>query len=74
MFTLFTVIFFVAKILGYISWSWWLVFSPILILVALFIIASIIMVIITWVTNRKATKALNNTREEFRKLWNDDSH
>lgn len=72
MFTLFTLIFFVAKVLGYISWSWWLVFSPMLILVSLFILTSIIMVIITWVTNRKATKALNNTREEFRKLWNDE--
>lgn len=74
MFTLFTIIFFVAKILGYIGWSWWLVFSPILILVALFVIASITMTIITRVANHKANKILKKSEEEFRKLWDDDSH
>lgn len=30
-----TIIFVIAKITGYITWSWWLVFSPVLIVLGL---------------------------------------
>jgi hypothetical protein len=32
-----TVIFVIAKIIGYIDWSWWLVFAPTLFAVTLFL-------------------------------------
>ena len=43
-----TIIFVIAKILGYIDWSWWLVFLPILISVCigLFIILVILILMI----------------------------
>ena len=43
-----TIIFVIAKILGYISWSWWVVFLPILIGVSIpiFIILIIFVMII----------------------------
>ena len=40
-----TLIFVVAKIMGYLSWSWWLVFTPVLIPVALVIIA----IVVSWI-------------------------
>jgi hypothetical protein len=33
-----TVIFVIAKITGYINWSWWLVFAPTLISITLFVV------------------------------------
>jgi len=35
--TVLTLAFFVAKVLGYITWSWWLVFSPLLIVPAIYL-------------------------------------
>lgn len=69
MFTLFTLVFFMAKILGYISWSWWLVFSPMLILVGLFAVTYGIAGIIAIVDARKAKKVSENL---FRKLRDHD--
>lgn len=37
-----TIIFVVLKLLGVINWSWWLVFSPVLIAVALGIVEIIV--------------------------------
>jgi len=37
-----TIIFVIAKILGYINWSWWLVFSPTLIVIAFVILLVIL--------------------------------
>lgn len=56
MFTLFTLVFFVAKILGYISWSWWLIFSPMLIVVGLFAIVYGIAGIMTLISSHKMKK------------------
>jgi hypothetical protein len=41
---LLTLIFVIAKIAGYITWSWWLVFSPVF--VFLFIVAIIITLVV----------------------------
>ncbi len=56
MFTLFTLVFFVAKILGYISWSWWLVFSPMLIALGLFVIVYGVAGIISLIDSYKMKK------------------
>lgn len=40
-----TLIFVVAKIMGYLSWSWWVVFLPMLIPVALIIVA----IVVSWI-------------------------
>jgi hypothetical protein len=48
--TLLTLAFFIAKITGYITWSWWWVFSPIwisAIVVVLIVLAFIIMAVLT---------------------------
>lgn len=63
MFTLFTLVFFLAKIFGLISWSWWLIFSPMLILVGLFAVVYGVAGIIVLIRTYKAKK-------KFRKLWN----
>lgn len=63
MFTLFTLVFFVAKIFGLISWSWWLIFSPMLILVGLFAVVYGVAGIIVLIRTYKVKK-------KFRKLWN----
>lgn len=69
MFILFTLVFFMAKILGYISWPWWLVFSPMLILVGLFAVMYGVAGIIAIVDARKAKKVSDNL---FRKLRDHD--
>lgn len=58
MFTLFTVIFFVVKVLGYINWSWWLVFTPMLIALGLFILCYGTAGIVMLVKTHKAKKEL----------------
>ena len=40
-----TVIFVIAKLLNIITWSWWLVFTPTIILVVMYIILLIIAII-----------------------------
>ena len=45
---LLTLIFVVAKLMGYLTWSWWLVFTPSLISVALLII---ILGVAAWAAN-----------------------
>ena len=45
-----TIIFVIAKLLGYINWSWWLVFLPVIIswgIVLLILIFAMILAIIT---------------------------
>ncbi|MGM0124873.1 hypothetical protein IGI37_002267 [Enterococcus sp. AZ194] len=42
-----TIIFVIAKITGYINWSWWLVFSPTIALFSFAILILIIALIIT---------------------------
>lgn len=44
LFSLLTVIFVIAKIFGYIDWSWWLVFTPTIVGFILFIIIIILAV------------------------------
>ena len=41
---LLTIAFFTAKVLGYIDWSWWLVFSPLLVSGVLFIAAVLFLI------------------------------
>lgn len=43
--SLLTLVFVVMKCMGYIDWSWWLVFSPILITIGLAVIIFALMVI-----------------------------
>ena len=43
--TILTVVFVIAKLLGYISWSWWWVFSPILITAGAGLLISIVAII-----------------------------
>jgi len=42
-----TIIFVVAKLFGLIAWSWWLVFSPILVVVAFWILVFIVAMLIS---------------------------
>ncbi len=44
---LLTVVFVVLKLVGTIAWSWWLVFLPLIIYVALDILAIIVLIIVT---------------------------
>lgn len=48
---LLTIVFIVLKLIGYISWSWWWVLSPLWISFALFIIIAIILLIIAAISN-----------------------
>ena len=41
-----TIIFVIAKIVGYISWSWWLVLLPSIILIGLSTLVSIIVLVV----------------------------
>ena len=63
MFTLFALVFFMAKILGYISWSWWIVFSPMLILVGLFAVVYGVAGIIVLIRTYKAKKKFRKLRD-----------
>ena len=63
MFTLFTLVFFVAKIFGLISWSWWLIFSPMLILVGLFAVVYGVAGIIVLIRTYKAKKKFRKLRD-----------
>ena len=49
---LLTIVFVIAKILGYISWSWWLVFLPTIISAGLTVLILIICLIIACIVNR----------------------
>ena len=49
---LLTIVFVIAKILGYISWSWWLVFLPTIISAGLTVLILIITLIIACIVNR----------------------
>ena len=49
---LLTIVFAIAKILGYVSWSWWIVFLPTIISVGLTILILLICLIIACVINR----------------------
>lgn len=44
---LLTVVFVVLKLVGTIAWSWWLVFLPLIIYVALDILATIVLIVLT---------------------------
>lgn len=46
---LLTIVFITLKLLGVITWSWWLVLSPLLISLALSVIILIIVGILVWV-------------------------
>lgn len=49
---LLTIVFVIAKILGYISWSWWIVFLPTIVSVGLTILILLIALIIACIVNR----------------------
>ena len=49
---LLTIVFAIAKILGYISWSWWLVFLPTIISVGFGVLLLIICLIIACIIDR----------------------
>ncbi|MBO0473255.1 hypothetical protein JZO86_06015 [Enterococcus ureasiticus] len=42
-----TIIFVVAKLFGLIAWSWWLVFSPVLVVIVFWILVVIIAMLIS---------------------------
>ena len=44
---LLTVVFVVLKLVGTIAWSWWLVFLPLIIYVALDILAIVVLIVLT---------------------------
>jgi ABC-type bacteriocin/lantibiotic exporter with double-glycine peptidase domain len=56
-----TIIFVVLKLIGIISWSWWLVFMPEIIAVVLYILFLI-----------GVCKASSKSRKSFKKMWEDD--
>lgn len=41
-----TTIFVIAKIMGFITWSWWLVFTPAIILLVIYLIVPILSIIL----------------------------
>jgi len=43
---LLTIVFVIAKIVGFIDWSWWLVFTPTIVGALLFILAFIFIIIV----------------------------
>jgi hypothetical protein len=43
--SLLTLVFVVMKCMGYIDWSWWLVFSPILIMIAISVVLFAIIIV-----------------------------
>lgn len=51
-----TIIFVIAKILGYIDWSWWLVFLPTLVSVGLALILGIVAGIIEGINEVKGRR------------------
>lgn len=46
-----TIIFAIAKIIGFITWSWWLVLSPALIYCAIWLLVLLISIIIVLIIN-----------------------
>lgn len=56
-----TIIFVVLKLIGIISWSWWLVFMPEIIAVVLYILFLI-----------GLCKASSKSRKRFKKMWEGD--
>ena len=56
-----TIIFVVLKLIGIISWSWWLVFMPEIIAVALYVLFLI-----------GVCKANSKARKSFKKMWEGD--
>ena len=56
-----TIIFVLLKALGVISWSWWLVFSPEIIMIVIYII----LIIACVRGHRKATKRFDDIWNEF---------
>ena len=43
-----TIIFAIAKLLGFIAWSWWLVFTPLLIEAAIGIVLWVVALVAIW--------------------------
>lgn len=56
-----TIIFVLLKVFGVISWSWWLVFSPEIIMIVIYII----LIIASIRTHRKATKRFDDMWNKF---------
>lgn len=52
LFNIITLIFITAKVFGFISWSWWLVFSPTLIVFGLLVLLLAILGIVTYVEEK----------------------
>lgn len=50
-----TVVFIVLKLLGVIAWSWWLVFSPVLIALALYLVI-VVGIVFSSITVKKKLK------------------
>lgn len=46
-----TIIFAIARIMGFITWSWWLVLSPALIYCAVWLLVLLIYIIVTLIMN-----------------------
>lgn len=55
-----TIIFVILKLIGVISWSWWLVFLPEIIAVVLYVLFVI-----------GLCKANSRARKNFKKMWED---
>jgi len=43
-----TIIFVIFKLLGYITWSWWIVFLPMLVWIAIPVVISLVVLFILW--------------------------
>lgn len=52
-FNILTIIFVVAKILGFINWSWWLVFTPTFLCIGIYILVFIFVVIYAVLENKE---------------------
>lgn len=48
-----TFVFIILKAVGVISWSWWLVFSPVLLVAGLFIVFSVVAMILAFVIDNQ---------------------
>jgi len=51
-FGLLTIVFITLKLMGYISWSWWLVFLPMIINISIVILILIVCGFVFWIINK----------------------
>lgn len=60
-----TIIFILLKVFEVIDWSWWLVFLPEIIAIALYVIISILSIITTAKTHKRVNKHFNRFHDDF---------